>query len=172
MPEYSWYSAGAMPSIEAPELSEGSVSRRSSVEFYHEPHILSSNPIDISTPPSEKQHNLEREPKFGVNCTKITARQKIAHTQSEKRYRRNLNTKFLQLEEVVNQCHDEKTKAGSRASKRMQRVQLLGMARVNILELQKEVRTLKRKLQVLREATMPETCKFTIQDDIIRVQGS
>jgi hypothetical protein len=164
MTDHPWSSATALPNIEGPECS---LSRRSSVFVYQEPHILFSNPIDFPTPPSEEQQNLEAEPKLGINSKLMTPRQKIAHSQNESRYRRNLDAKFLQLEDVVNQCHDEKPKAGTRAPKRLRRVQLLGIARLNILELQTEVMSLKRKLQVLREATMPDTCRFTIQDKVI-----
>jgi hypothetical protein len=48
-------------------------------------------------------------------------------------------------------------------------MQILAMARLNILELLKEVISLKRKLQILREATVPETCRFTIQDEVVGV---
>lgn len=137
MTGHPWSSATALPNIEGPELSEGSMSRRSSVFVYQEPPILSSNPIDFPTPPSEEQQNLEAEPKLRINSKLMTPRQRIAHSQSESRYRRDLDAKFLQLEDVVNQCHDEKPKAGTRASKRLRRVQLLGIARLNILELQK-----------------------------------
>jgi hypothetical protein len=149
--KHELYSPTSLPNIEAPELSDRSIS--------------------ISAPPSEEQRNLDTEPKSDINHKQITPRQKIAHSQSERRYRQNLDAKFLQLEDVVNQSHNEKTKPGSRTSKRSQRVQLLEMARLHILELQKEVTSLKRKLHVLREATMPETCRFTIEDELIGVQG-
>jgi hypothetical protein len=149
--EHELCSTNSPPNIEAPELSERSMS--------------------ISAPPSEEQRNLDTESQSGIDCKQITPRQKIAHSQSEKRYRQNLDAKFLQLGDVVDQCHDEKTKPGSRASKRLQRVKTLEMARLHILELQEEVTSLKRKLRVLREATMPETCRFTIDDEIIGVEG-
>lgn len=169
MPEHPWHSAPALPKIKGPELSEGSMTRRSSVEVFQEPNILSSYPIDISTPPSKQQRNLDAESKLDINCKLFTPRQKTAHSQSERRYRRNLDANFLQLENAVNQCHGERSKARPGSSKRLRRVQILAMARLNILELQKEVISLKRKLQVLREATMPETCRFTIQDEVIGV---
>jgi hypothetical protein len=37
-----------------------------------------------------------------------------------------------------------------------------------MLELQKEVMSLKKKLRVLREAFMPETCRLTMKDEVIR----
>lgn len=151
MPEYLWHSAPAPPKKEAPEWSEGAMTRRSSMEV------------------SREQRNPHTEPNFDVNCKLLTPRQKHAHSQSERRYRRNLDVNFLQLEDAVNQCHDERPKAESVSSKRLRRVQILAMARLNILELLKEVISLKRKLQILREATVPETCRFTIQDEVVGV---
>jgi hypothetical protein len=42
------------------------------------------------------------------------------------------------------------------------------MARQTILELQKELRSTKKKVQILREATVPpEALKFTLQDNSV-----
>lgn len=151
MPEHPWLSAPTPPKNEAPEWSEGAMTRRSSVEMFRE------------------QRNLHTESDIDVNCKLLTPRQKLAHSQSERRYRRNLDVNFLQLEDAVNQCHNERPKAESGSSKRLRRVQILTKARLNILELLKEVISLKRKLQILREATVPETCRFTIQDEAVGV---
>jgi hypothetical protein len=144
------------------------MSRLSSVQAYQESHILSSILIERSTLPLKEQRNLEAESKLGINCKLMTPRQKIAHSQSENRYRRNPDARFLQLEDVVSRDHCENTKTGTVVSIRLWRVKLLGMARRNMLELQKEVMSLKKKLRVLREAFMPETCRLTMKDEVIR----
>jgi hypothetical protein len=163
MPGHPWCPAAAPPIIETPELSDGSQSTHNNAEVHQESQLLSPNSIDYLTPSPEDQCNPEAAPESELTCKIITRRQKIRHSQSERRYRRKLEARFLQLEDVVSQCPDEKSKAGCKTSKRLQRVQLLGMARLNILELQREVMSLKRKLQILREATMPDTCRFTLQ---------
>ncbi|OOQ89770.1 hypothetical protein PEBR_06503 [Penicillium brasilianum] len=165
MPEHPWCPAAAPPIIKTPELSDGSQGTHNSAEVYQESQSLSPNSIDTLTPTPEDECNPEEAPESGLTCKTMTRRQKIRHSQSERRYRRKLEARFSQLEDVVSQCHDENSKAGCKTSKRLQRVQLLGMARLNILELQREVMSLKRKLQILREATMPDTCRFTLQSE-------
>jgi hypothetical protein len=151
MPDHPWLSVPELPKNEAPQWSEGAMTRSSSVEI------------------SREQRNRHTEPDLDVNCKLLTPRQNLTQSQSERRYRRNLDVNFLQLEDAVNQCHDERPKSESGSSKRLRRVQILAMARLNILELLKEVISLKRKLRILREATVPETCRFTIQDEVVGV---
>ncbi len=122
--------------------------------------------LDIPTNTPPIQQNPDTPPELERSCSTLTARQKIAHSQSERRYRQNLDAMFSHLEDVVSPCHVEDGSSSSRPSKRVRRVKLLGMASMRILELQKELQSTKKKLQILREVTVPrEALKFTLQDE-------
>ena len=137
-----------------------------SPEVCQEPPTLSPTFLDVPTHTTQTQQNPDTPTELERSCITLTARQKIAHSQSERRYRRNLDAMFSQLEDAVGPCHSEEGNSSSRPSKRVRRVKLLGMASMRIFELQKELQSTKKKLQILRVATVPpEALKFTLQDE-------
>lgn len=128
-------------------------------------HLMESH---ISTDPPESNPRGQQFPNTPLEMesesTSKATNRKRAHNQIEKRYREGLNSKFLQLEDVLRNRHDHILP--DQQSKRSKRAEVLEIAYDNILELQGEVRSLKKKLEILRKAALPsETWKFTLGDD-------
>lgn len=126
---------------------------------------ISGNTLSASPEQHFPKHMSETESYF-VNASK---RRKRAHCLVAKRYREILNSKFLQLEmDVLNIGHDQDQKDSQTPSQKLKpfkRPEVLELAHQSIFSLQKEVCLLKRKLQILREATIPfETCQYTLPD--------
>ncbi|OOQ90202.1 hypothetical protein PEBR_05530 [Penicillium brasilianum] len=112
----------------------------------------------LSNPTSE----LENETVGAVTC------RRRAHQIAEKRYRENIDLKFLQLGEVLSPDHhsqDNTKMAPHQMFKRMNRAAILEHAHDDILTLRAEIKSIKGKLESLREATFPDTYKFTLRDD-------
>lgn len=79
----------------------------------------------------------------------------------------------MQLEkDVRNIGRDQNCRSAEtpyQTSKRSKRAEILELAHSSISSLQEEVNSLKKKLQTLREATLPfETFQFTSPDDFIK----
>jgi hypothetical protein len=95
-------------------------------------------------------------------------RRKRAHNTIEKRYRDSIDRKFLQLNDVLSPCRGSQKNAGitpHKTSKRMNRAAILEQAHDEITNLRAEAKSIKKTSKNLREATFPDTCKFTLCDD-------
>lgn len=126
-------------------------------------------PPDHAPSLSQAQQSPNTVPEKESGSSSHITRRKKSHSLIEKRYRESLNLKFSQLEGVLRNSPDRDRKIAimpDRTSKRSKRAEILEGAHGNILELQEEVRSLKKRLQTLREATLPlETCRYTLHDD-------
>jgi hypothetical protein len=92
-------------------------------------------------------------------------RRKRAHNIIEKRYRDNIDCKFLQLKDVLSSCHRSQKSIDitpHKNSKRLNRAAILEQAHDEILNLRVEVISIKEKLKSIREATFPDTSKYTL----------
>jgi hypothetical protein len=92
---------------------------------------------------------------------------KKAHSLIEKRYRESLKQRFLRLEDVLHHRLGAQSDRGmpDKMPQREKKAAILKHALDTILELQKEVESMKEKLRTLRETAFPDTCKFTLQND-------
>ncbi|KAJ5674718.1 uncharacterized protein N7477_004652 [Penicillium maclennaniae] len=120
---------------------------------------------------SRDQHSNAAFERESYSSSEDTRRKK-AHCLVEKRYRENLNSKYLQLEkDMLNIGRDQyrsNVEMPHKTSKRSKRAEILELAHQSISSLQEELSSCKKKLQILREATIPfETCQFTLPDDLI-----
>lgn len=91
----------------------------------------------------------------------------MAHSITEKRYRDSIDLKFLRLEDVLTPNHGSQNNTDMtphRMSKRMNRAAILEHAHDDILNLRAEIKSIKGKFESLREATFPDTYKFTLRD--------
>lgn len=127
-----------------------------------------------NTLPSPRgQHSLDTATEIESLSSSESTRKKKAHCLVEKRYRESLKSKYMQLERDVRSIGRDQN-CGSvetpyKTSKRSKRAEILELAHYSISSLQEEVNSLKKKLQTLREATLPfETCQFTSPDDFIK----
>jgi hypothetical protein len=120
---------------------------------------------DMTSLQSESFPNLRSSPEDGPTCQET--RRKRARNVTEKRYRESLNLNFLQLENVLSHRRPKGYMGMStdKRPERVKRVAILAHARDDILELRAEVKSIKESLSTLREATFPNTCKFTLHDD-------
>lgn len=119
------------------------------------------------------QHSLDTATETESLSSSESMRKKKAHCLVEKRYRESLKSKYLQLEKDVQSigrdqnCRSVETHY--KTSNRSKRAEILELAHHSIWSLQEEVNSLKKKLQTLREATLPfETCQFTAPDGFIK----
>jgi hypothetical protein len=111
---------------------------------------------------SNSTSELENESFGAAKC------RKRAHQTAEKRYRDNIDLKFLQLGEVLSPYHHSQNNTEMtphQMLKRMNRAAILEHAHDDILTLRAEIKSIKGKFESLREATFPDTYKFTLRDD-------
>jgi len=89
-------------------------------------------------------------------------RRKIAHSLTERRYRENVNLKFLQLEEVLDNRHCSAGSSREKMNQRVKRIRILQEAHDNILQLREDIKFLKAKLGILVQAAFPDTYKYVL----------
>ncbi|KAJ5364949.1 uncharacterized protein N7496_010662 [Penicillium cataractarum] len=89
-------------------------------------------------------------------------RRKIAHGLTERRYRENVNLKFLQLEEVLDDHHCSAGNSLEKMNQRVKRTKILQEAHENILQLREEVKFLKENLRILVQTAFPDTYKYVL----------
>jgi hypothetical protein len=97
----------------------------------------------------------------------VATRRGRAHNITEKRYRDSIDLKFLRLEDVLTPTHGSQNNAGMtphKMSKRMNRAAILENAHDVILNLRAEIKSTEGKFESLREATFPDTYKFTLRE--------
>jgi hypothetical protein len=85
----------------------------------------------------------------------------------EKRYRDSIDLNFLRLEGVLTTNHGSQNDTDMTPygmSRRMNRAKILEHAHDDILDLRAEIKSIKEKFESLREATFPDTYKFTLLD--------
>ncbi|OJJ43502.1 hypothetical protein ASPZODRAFT_894328 [Penicilliopsis zonata CBS 506.65] len=104
----------------------------------------------------DEQHNQQLQESL---------RRRQAHNIVEKNYRHSVHSKFIHLREILNQCNGPGDIHMSN-SRRAQRPNTLQEACDTILDLQRQVKSLKKELSTLCEATLPaETYKYTLHDE-------
>ena len=96
----------------------------------------------------------------------VATRRGRAHNTAEKRYRDSIDLKFLRLEDVLTPNHGSQNNTDMtphKMSKRMNRAAILENAYDVILNLRAEIKSTEGKFESLREATFPDTYKFTLR---------